>query len=63
MSKGAAVNLEKDDLYVAEEEITTHQEARPVPFLNGTRKVALSWISPAMDMVLEEAPNEVPGKK
>lgn len=63
MGKGSNVDLVKDDLYVAEEEITTHEEARPVPLLTGTRKVALGWISSAMNMVLEEAPNEVPGKK
>lgn len=63
MSKGSGVELEKEDWYVGEEEVTTHQEARPVPIVNGTRKVALGWIAPALDMITLEAPNETPGKK
>lgn len=62
MNKGSA-ELEKEDWYVGEEEVTTHQEVRPLPLLCGTRKVALGWISPALDMITIEAPNETPGKK
>lgn len=63
MSKGANVDLEKEDWPVGEEEITTHQEAVPVPYMAGTRKVALRWISPAVDLVTVQAPDETPGKK
>lgn len=46
-----------------EEEIATHQEAVPVPYLAGTRRVALRWITPASSMVTQIAPDEKPGKK
>ena len=63
MSKGANVDLERDDWPIAEEEVTTHQEAIPVPYIAGTRRVALRWVSPAVDMITIQAKDETPGKK
>ena len=54
---------EREDAPVQDEEIATHQEAIPVPWLAGTRRVALRWISPAFAMATQVAPDENPGKK
>jgi len=52
-----------EPLPVEPEEIASHQEAVPVPWWAGTRKVALRWITPATQMITEQAPQEKPGKK
>jgi hypothetical protein len=57
-----SVDTPETDLPVEDEEIATHQEAIPVPFLAGTRKIAGRWISPATNLITKEAQNEV-GKK
>lgn len=64
MSTKGRVNTEeltRDTL--EEEELSTHQEAIPIPFLCGTQMVAIRFISPALDRVAREAPNDRPGKK
>lgn len=54
--------VETDDIPVADEEIATHQEAVPVPYLAGTRRIAVRWISPALDMQTREVKQQM-GKK
>lgn len=54
---------EREPLPIEEEEMATHQESIPVPHLGGTRRISLRWISPAIDMVTQEAPDTTPGKK
>lgn len=48
---------------VEDEELSTHQEAVPVPSWWGTRHIALRWLAPAYDMITEQAPDDQPGKK
>jgi len=62
-TKGKANVGEYDPTTLEDEDLPTHQEAIPVPCLSGTRLVALRWISPALNMVAEQAPDERPGKK
>jgi hypothetical protein len=52
-----------EPLPVEPEEIATHKEAVPVPWWAGTRKIAVRWMTPAMLMITEQAPQERPGKK
>jgi hypothetical protein len=42
------------------ENLATNQQAIPVPYLGGTRVIALRWITPATDEVTSMAPG---GKK
>lgn len=56
-------DIEKTELPVEEEEVATHQEAIPVPFVAGTRRVALRWMTPAFGLVTQLAPDKRPGKK
>jgi hypothetical protein len=60
---GKTPDLEPDLLPVEDEEVSTHQEAVPVPYLAGTQKIALRWISPALNMVTKQAPDQKAGKK
>ena len=46
-----------------EQSLSTAQEAKPVPLLFGTRKIALTWISPVYNQFVKEAPTKLPGKK
>ena len=55
--------IDREDLPVEEEEISTHQEATPVPWLCGTRRLSLRWITPAFALATQAAPDEVSGKK
>lgn len=41
---------ELDDVPAQEEEIATHQEAVPVPYVAGTRRVAARWLDDGIDM-------------
>ncbi len=56
-------SLATDDLPVQDEEVTTHQEAVPLPYLAGKRKVACRWIGPAMNLITKKSANATPGKK
>lgn len=62
MNKGAK-NLDVDEVPVGDEELATHQEAVPVPYLAGTRRVALRWVTGATDRITQQAPDTTPAKK
>lgn len=62
-TKASKTPAELDDTTMEEEDLATHQETIPVPFVFGTRLVALRWISPALDMVTRQAKDDKPGKK
>jgi hypothetical protein len=62
MAKGN-LDIEKDDLPAEEEEIATHQEAIPVPYMAGTRRIAGRWITPALDMIAKQTKDPHSGKK
>lgn len=47
--------LSTDATPVEDEEISTHQEAVPVPYLAGTRHVAGRWLGAAVNMVTTQA--------
>lgn len=47
---------------IQEEEVSTHQQAIPVPYFAGTRKIAIRWITPAFNLVAIRAKNTL-GKK
>lgn len=44
-------------------DFSTSQEDKPLPLVFGTRRVALTWISPIYNQKTEPAPNSRPGKK
>jgi hypothetical protein len=52
-----------DETTVEHEDLATHQENIPVPYLSGTRRVAVRWLDVALNMITEQAPDERPGKK
>jgi hypothetical protein len=56
-------DLETATLPVEEEEVATHQEAVPLPYVAGTRKVAVRWLGPATALITRQAPKEKTGKK
>lgn len=62
MTKGPK-NADVEEVPIGEEELATHQEAVPVPYLAGTRRVALRWITAATDRVTQQAPDDTPAKK
>jgi hypothetical protein len=62
-SKGSQDLGETDDMPLEPESVATMQEAVPVPFLAGTRAIALRWISPPVSVFSVQAKDERPGKK
>lgn len=48
---------------VATSEVSTNQQAISIPVVFGTNKVALAWISPALNQFTRPAPTSRPGKK
>lgn len=48
---------------VEDQEVSTSQEALPVPMLAGTRKIAVKWICPILNLNAVEVPPERTGKK
>jgi hypothetical protein len=62
MSKGMSAKA-TDEMPVEDEEIATHQEAVPVPFLGGTRKIAVRWLGPAANLITQESEDENVSKK
>lgn len=62
-TKGVSAPAEVNRDTLEEEELSTHQEAVPVPYLAGTRMVAVRWLSGAMDQVARQAKDDRPGKK
>lgn len=61
MSKGIKQH-DTDDLPLQDEEVTTHQEAVPLPYIAGTRKTSCRWMTPALNMVTKKSKTEA-GKK
>ena len=53
----APKSTDVSDTSIQEEEVATHQEAIPVPYFAGTRKIAVRWITPALDIVTQKAKN------
>jgi len=62
-AKGKGDIGETDDMPVEPEAVATSQEAIPVPYLAGTRLIALRWISPPIDVFSVQAKDTRPGKK
>lgn len=63
-SSGTSYKAPKPDKTGLEEQtLSTAQEAKPLPLLFGTRKVALTWITPVYDQFVKDAPVKMPGKK
>lgn len=54
---------QKDDLGVENESFATAQEAVPLPFLAGRRKIAPIWITRIINQRAVEAEDARPGKK
>ena len=52
-----------DDVPVGDEELASNQEAVPLPYLAGRRRIALRWIEDAVDIESVQAPDDKPGKK
>lgn len=49
-AKGGGMSEERDEFPVEDEELSTHQEAIPVPFICGVRRVSARWIDDAREM-------------
>lgn len=62
-AKGSKSPAQLDETTLEGEDMSTHQETIPVPWVAGTRLIAIRWIAPALDMVTRQAPDERPGKK
>jgi hypothetical protein len=45
------------------EDLVSHQENLPVPYLAGTRQTALVWLDAATAMLTERAKDAIPSKK
>lgn len=41
----------RDEWPMEDEEVSTHQEAIPVRFLGGTRRVSAQWLDKALNMM------------
>jgi hypothetical protein len=63
MTKSTIKPEELDETTVEAEDLATHQENIPVPYLGGTRRIAVRWLDEALDMVTEQAPDSAPQKK
>lgn len=63
MAKGNSIEPDRDEWPVEDEDIATHQEAIPVPYMAGTRRIGLRWMTPALDMRTRQAPDPSYGKK
>lgn len=61
--KTPSVPKQPDRAGLEEDQVSNSQEAVPVPYLAGERKVALRWISRVYNQRAKEAPIERPGKK
>jgi hypothetical protein len=48
---------------VQQDEVATNQQATAIPLVMGTNKVALRWITPALNQWTKKAPTTRPGKK
>lgn len=55
MNKAKNRPEELDETTLEQEELSTHQETVPVPYIAGTQLLALRWISPALDMVAKQS--------
>jgi len=62
-AKGTSDLGETDDLAIEPETVATIQEAVPVPYLAGTRAIALRWINPPVEVFSVQAKDGRPGKK
>jgi len=62
-SKGARPLPESTPTGVEDEQLSTSQEAVPVPQMAGTRKISLKWISRVYNQHARKAPAERPAKK
>ncbi|HEV2207298.1 MAG TPA: hypothetical protein VG167_00870 [Verrucomicrobiae bacterium] len=45
------------------EQLATNQQTVPAPLWWGSRKIALRWITPALNQIAVQAPDTVPTKK
>lgn len=62
-SKGKIHPPEYDETTLEDESLTSAQETVPVPHCAGTNLIALRWLSGALAMLAEQAPDERPSKK
>jgi hypothetical protein len=63
MSKSSIKPETLDETTLEAEELATHQENVPLPWLAGTRKIAVRWLDNALDQRTEQAPDDRPQKK
>lgn len=63
MGKSSVKPEEVDETTIEDEDLATHQENIPVPYVAGTRRVAVRWLDTALNLITEQAPDERPGKK
>jgi hypothetical protein len=54
MSKASGGPETAEDFPVEEEEVATHQEAVPVPYLAGIRRIAARWLDDGLDMKVRQ---------
>lgn len=63
MSAKGKSNVDYDETTVEAEDLPTHQEAIPVPYLAGTNLVAIRFLAAASGMITRQAPDARPEKK
>lgn len=63
MSKSSIKPDELDETTLEEEDLSTHQENVPLPWLAGTRRLAVRWLDGALNQITEQAPDSRPEKK
>jgi hypothetical protein len=61
--KGAQPAPQPEPTSLEDESISSSEEAVPVPWLAGERKISLKWISRVYNQRAQEAPVQRPGKK
>lgn len=59
--KGPSRPVKKELLPFQAENVATNQQSVPLPYVAGTRLMAIRWITPATDMVTQQATGS--GKK
>lgn len=61
-AKGGGLAPEREEFPVEDEELSTHQEAIPIPWVCGVRRVSARWIDEALEMEVRQTRDKY-GKK
>jgi hypothetical protein len=62
-SQNRSQSQEKLPLGISDQQTSSQQQAVPVAYVCGTRKIAVTWLSPVYNLRAVEAPIQTGGKK